>query len=270
MQPLHALLATLFVPGSAHFVLGRPVRAVVVALTTIGLFWIGYSIVGTHMWYHELVPSTGGGIRGLLFRIFPVMMLPESPNLGCTMVASMMRDIDSVEAMRLERMPGGLVHLGLLLTACSGVLNALWMCDAHWLAQNREPRAKIAPPMAALASWLLPGSGHVLAGQRDKGLLLGAAVLVMFFGGLAISGGHAVDRVLADAWFDGQVLCGTGVIFGSLVTAPLRYDALPTYNDLGITLCTVAGFMNLLVMTNAYTVAEDGPDSVVVVEEAKS
>ena len=35
----------------------------------------------------------------------------------------------------------------------------------------------------------------------------------------------AVDRVLASAWFVGEVVCGIGVIFGSIVTAPLRYES---------------------------------------------
>lgn len=259
MQPSHAILATLFVPGSAHFMLGRPVRGVIAAVLTIGLFWIGYAIVGTHLWYHELVSSAGGGV----LRYLPIMMLPEAPNFGCTLVASFLRDTQSVEALRLERMPVEFGHIGLLLTASSGVLNALWMADAHWIAQGREPKSSVQPPFAAMISWLLPGAGHVLVGQRDKGVLLGGCVLLMFFGGLAFSGGHAVDRVLASAWYDGQILCGLGTIFGSVVTAPLRYESLPTHNDLGITMCTVAGFMNLLVMTNAYTVAEDGADSFV-------
>ncbi len=271
MQPSQAILATLFVPGSAHFVLGRPVRGVVALVVTAGLFFAGYAIVGQHLWYHALFTLTGTWFEGVL-RFVPIGMLPEAPNLGCTIVAAFLRDTTGPEMMRLERMPVDGVHLGLLLTACSGVLNCLWMADAHWLAQNRESKSGVSPALAAGATWLVPGWGHVMAGQKDKGILLGAAVLIVFFGGLAFSGGHAVDRVLASAWFDGEVLCGVGVIFGSVVTAGMRFEALPLHWDLGVTLCTVAGFMNLLVMTNAYTVAEDGPDSFVVpldAEEAK-
>lgn len=249
-------------PGSAHFALGRPGRGLVAFVLTVGLFVAGYMIVGTHLWYHELISMRDGWLR-VLAHVLPVSMLPESLNLGCTAVVSWLRDTVSVEAERLERMPTDMVHLGLLLTASSGLVNCLWMCDAHWIARGAKPKSKVSPPFAAAMSWLLPGAGHVLAGQKDKGILLGVVTWAMFFAGLVFSDFHAVDRVLASAWFDGQVLFGGGVIFGSLLTAPLRYEELPLHLDLGITLCTVAGFMNLLVMCNAYTVAEDGPESFV-------
>lgn len=268
MTPKTAILATLFVPGSAHLALGHTVRGLVAFVVTVGLFWVGFSLAGSHMWYLELLPTDG--LIGPLLRYVPLQMLPEAPNLGCTTIAAIMRDTSTPDLVRLERMPREFAHLGLLLSSVSGVLNCLWMADAHWLAQKREPKGRVSPAVAAAATWLLPGAGHVLAGQKDKGILVGAAVLVMFFAGLAFAGGHAVDRVALAAWYDGQVLCGTGVIFGSLITAPLRYETLPLHHDLGVTLTTVAGFMNLLVMTNAYTVAEDGPDSVVLPEEARS
>jgi hypothetical protein len=110
--------------------------------------------------------------------------------------------------------------------------------------------------MAALCTWLLPGSGHVAAGQKDKGILVGAAVVVVFAVGLALSAGHAVDRQLFGAWWVAQICCGGPMVFAALVTAPLQMTAIPAGIDYGLALCTVAGLMNVMVMTDAYTVAE--------------
>src|SRR5690606_34666476 len=126
---------------------------------------------------------------------------------------------------------------------------------AWWLADGRRA-GRSYPPFAAALSWLLPGAGHVLAGQRSKGMLLGAAVLVMFVAGLAFGEGHSVDRPAAPLWWAAQAFCGIGVVFTSFVTAPWTMDGYPPQLELGRILCTVAGLMNLMVMTDAFAVAE--------------
>jgi hypothetical protein len=193
------------------------------------------------------------GLTALL-RIFPISLLPELGNFGCTVVAAMFREADSAEVLRLLRLPREHEHLGFLLTGASGVFGFLWATDAHWLAQGRASR--VSPAVAAALTWILPGAGHVVAGQKSKGLLMGAAVLLTFALGLVMSMGHGVDRAHYAAWWIGQSLCGGGVVFASLFTAPMMFSEFPEYMDLGVALCTVAGFMNVIVMVNAYTVAE--------------
>ena len=85
---------------------------------------------------------------------------------------------------------------------------------------------------------------------------MGAAVALVFALGLVFSDGHAVDRTQYGVWWIGQNLFGGGSLFAALVTGPMRSVATPTDLDLGIVLCTVAGLMNLVVMCDAYTVAE--------------
>ena len=82
------------------------------------------------------------------------------------------------------------------------------------------------------------------------------AVVVVFAFGLIVSDGHAVDRAQYSVWWIGQNLFGGGSLFASLVTGPMRNVATPIDLDLGIVLCTVAGLMNLVVMCDAYTVAD--------------
>jgi hypothetical protein len=85
---------------------------------------------------------------------------------------------------------------------------------------------------------------------------MGAAVAIVFALGLLFSLGHAVDRGIAPVWWIGQSLCGGGALFAALVTAPLQMTEFPEQLDLGTVLCTVAGLMNLVVMVDAFTVAE--------------
>ena len=254
LRPGLAAILTLLVPGLAHVLLGRPVRGLVAFAVTVGLFMIGYSIIQERIWFYEL--ATPGGAFALL-RYLPIQLLPESPNFGCTMLIAWLREADTPENLRLLRLPREGEYLGGLLTGISGIVACLWATDAYWLASGRRAKT-ISPALAAAVSWILPGSGHYLAGQKQKGLLMGAAVLIVFTFGMIFAQGHAVDRPMLPAWWIGQSMCGVGVIFASLVTAPMRFSELPAFYDLGLILATVAGFMNVIAMTDAYTVAEEG------------
>jgi Zn-dependent membrane protease YugP len=81
-------------------------------------------------------------------------------------------------------------------------------------------------------------------------------VFVVFAVGMWCSDGHAVDRQIASVWWIGQALFGGGALFASLVTAPIEMTSSPDNLELGTNLCTVAGLMNLVVMIDAFTVAE--------------
>ncbi|MHC5062491.1 MAG: DUF6677 family protein [Planctomycetota bacterium] len=248
-----AALCTFLVPGLAHFLLGRPLRAAIAFVSCVGLFFAGYAILQDRIWFVEMITPGETGLSSWL-RLLPITLLPESPNFGCSMLAAFMREGDSPDVLRLLRMPRELEHLGFLLTGSSGILACLWAADAHWLAQDRK--ASLPPAWAAGLSWILPGAGHVAAGQKSKGMVMGAAVCLMFLLGLLFSAGHAVDRAHYAAWWVGQSFCGGPLILSSLVTAPMKFSEFPAYMDLGVALCTVAGFMNVIVMVDAYTVAE--------------
>jgi len=48
------------------------------------------------------------------------------------------------------------------------------------------------PWLALLLAWLWPGAGHIYQGRQGKGFLYMACILILFFWGLLMSGGHAV------------------------------------------------------------------------------
>ncbi len=49
-------------------------------------------------------------------------------------------------------------------------------------------------PHAAVAGWVLPGLGHFILGQKKRGIVLGAAILSLWMGGILIGGISVVDR----------------------------------------------------------------------------
>jgi hypothetical protein len=154
-----------------------------------------------------------------------------------------------------------------------------------------NPHAHPAPfqPVALVAACLLPGAGHALLGDRRRGILIGAGVLGLFFGGLLIGGIDAVDRREDFVWFVGEALVGPiafavdyyhqnhlkvrdrpggpvrsaypnevrdprGLAAQVLETDPRKPPSVKSIgrvNELGTLFCTIAGMMNLIVIIDA-------------------
>jgi len=50
-----------------------------------------------------------------------------------------------------------------------------------------------APPIVAVAAWILPGAGYALIGQRARAVVVGVTVIVMFLSGILIAGIRVID-----------------------------------------------------------------------------
>jgi len=257
-----------FVPGLLQLRLGQRVRAAVALISCTLLFFVGWAIVRDRLFFFTLVSAEAPRSPGWMGSLSPtlaqfgLLTLPEVLNLPANVVGALLGYEPGNEAERLWRLPRPMENLGAFLTAASGMLAAFWAADAQFSLRRRrdgkgnEPEPKRNPALMAGLSWLLPGLGHALVGQRGKGILVGAAVLIVFAFGLLVSHGHAVDRAIAPVWWIGQSLCGCGAMFAALVTAPVEMTPFPEQLDLGTVLCTVAGLMNLVVMIDAFTIAE--------------
>lgn len=260
MSPGAATLLSLLLPGAAHFKLGRPGLGVLALLTCFGPMLAGVAILGERLFFYELF--SGDLLAGIgfdrLLKVLPINVWPEAFHISGVFVAGFEHPGDAPAAQRAIRtvlLEHGLEHLATWLTAAAGMVSILWAADARWRAQERRAPG-IAPAAAAALSWFLPGLGHVRAGQKDKGLLMGGAVIVLFAGALLLSAGTAVDRVMAPVWWIGQNLFGGGTLFTSLVTGPMRIEGpFPQYHDLGKVVCTTAGLLNIVVMIDAWAVA---------------
>jgi len=128
----------------------------------------------------------------------------------------------------------------------------------------RTPRETTpAPPQAGrvlllcLASWAIPGAGHVWLGQRAKGLMFLAALSIMFFLGLGIQGrlfpfqmSEPLAGLAAVADLGIGAMYFAAVVFG-LGAGNVR---AVTY-EYGNAYLIVAGLLNLLVVIDAYDIA---------------
>ncbi|HUT37033.1 MAG TPA: DUF6677 family protein [Planctomycetota bacterium] len=128
------------------------------------------------------------------------------------------------------------------------------------------------PGRALLLAWLLPGAGHWFIGLRGRAVLYGASVLGIFLVGLGM-GGLATVSVYGHKWafllqvFGGPLAVATAVgqhLAQQAVAAPtaaawLRNLACPSPSplaDLGMTFTLVSAAFNILVMADAFYLAD--------------
>ena len=118
--------------------------------------------------------------------------------------------------------------------------------------------------LTGVAAWIVPGLGHVLQKRWFRAILMGGAVWVCFFVGLAM-GGHLFDLSSEGSWVILQVPpmianLGTGALYivswlvdYGFADDPVR-AARATY-EYGNTFLLIAGLLNYLNMLDAFDIA---------------
>ncbi len=139
-------------------------------------------------------------------------------------------------------------------------------------------------PVELVAALILPGLGHIIGGERQRGLCIGAGVLGLFFGGLFIGGIDVIDSREDRIWFFGQACVGPVAFgidwahqnkfkvidpktkqlrsanpdegrdakgFAVVGGSPPNEKSINKVNDLGTLFATIAGMMNLIVVLDA-------------------
>jgi hypothetical protein len=126
-----------------------------------------------------------------------------------------------------------------------------------------------------LAAWVLPGLGHLVLGERARGLVIMLTVVLLYLAGLLIGGIDVIDRREDQLWYAGQILAGPITIaldmqnqkLKTRATARLEDRAFPEaqppdfaalpyirsvgrVNELGTLYCALAGMLNLLVIVD--------------------
>ena len=111
--------------------------------------------------------------------------------------------------------------------------------------------------LLCLASWALPGAGHLWLGRRTKGLVFLIALPLMFAIGLAIHG-RLFPFEMSEPLVGLGALADVGIGLTYFIAAALGYGGghvrSVTY-EYGNTFLIVAGLLNLLVVIDAYDVA---------------
>lgn len=140
-------------------------------------------------------------------------------------------------------------------------------------AQSPPPPACWQPHLA-VAAWLLPGLGHAMLGQRQRGLIIGLTIMGLWLAGLLIGGITVIDYQHSgdgqaprlSFWFVGQAMLSPSVVvdlahqrlravsmsrFGHEPTPtdaprPLYTPALSRVAEIGTLYTALAGLLNLL------------------------
>jgi uncharacterized protein DUF6677 len=111
--------------------------------------------------------------------------------------------------------------------------------------------------LLCLASWAVPGAGHLWLGRRTKGLVFLAALPVMFAIGLAIHG-RLFPFDLSDPLVCLEAFAELAIGVPYLIASALGFgqgDVRAVTYEYGNAFLVVAGLLNLLVMIDAYDVA---------------
>lgn len=126
-----------------------------------------------------------------------------------------------------------------------------------------QSSSSVPPPVVALATWVVPGSGYWLIGQRGRALTVGLTIIILFVLGMLIGGVRVVDvpngvlstplnAVSQKPWFVGQILAGPMTIIASSIGHDDAYFASHSrVNEIGTLYTAVAGMLNLLAIIDA-------------------
>ncbi|HWB18849.1 MAG TPA: DUF6677 family protein, partial [Phycisphaerales bacterium] len=128
--------------------------------------------------------------------------------------------------------------------------------------------------VAAICAFVFPGLGHIVIGQKRRGVLIMTGILFLFLSGLLIGGVDVVDRRHDRLWFYAQGLCGpiayAADYLNQSLTKPIPSDlssrtmqdiendpatlellsrqSLAHVNEMGTLFCALAGLMNFVVI----------------------
>lgn len=125
-------------------------------------------------------------------------------------------------------------------------------------------------PVVALTSWLVPGLGYVLSGERTRGLTVGITILAMFTAGLIIGGQRVIELppspnwagVMEKPWFVPQVLAGPITFISAHIGKGEGFFASHARaSEIGTLYTAIAGMLNLLAIIDATDRARRGKQS---------
>jgi hypothetical protein len=111
--------------------------------------------------------------------------------------------------------------------------------------------------LLCLASWAIPGAGHLWLGRRSKGLIFLVALPLMFVIGVAIRG-CLFPFELSDPLAALAAVADLGIGATYFIAAGLGYgggDVRAVTYEYGNAFLVVAGLLNMLVVIDAYDVA---------------
>ncbi len=125
-----------------------------------------------------------------------------------------------------------------------------------------ESKPLRSPFLVVLASWLVPGAGHLMLGKRGRAILIFASVVLTFLFGVLMQGplfqpsggADVLSRLIQYGGFIGDLAVGLPYLAASFLGyAPP--DSASHVADYGSKLIVAAGLLNILAMVDAYEIA---------------
>src|SRR5262245_739206 len=111
-----AALLGWILPGAGHVYAGHAARGAIAFVAVMGVFAAGYALV------RDRIFGFSAPMDLLPIPFVPYHTIPEIGNLAGAVFADLMLGPRDFDTERLLRLPRDLEHVGLTLTACSGVL----------------------------------------------------------------------------------------------------------------------------------------------------
>jgi|CXWL01.1.fsa_nt_gi hypothetical protein len=130
-----------------------------------------------------------------------------------------------------------------------------------------DPASIFRAAAAGLLGWIVPGLGHVFIGDRVRGIICMATIVLTFWTGIAIGGVRGtVDPHERSLWFIAQLCTGTSAGVAYAIRENIssgdekvdRVSAPPSWvsSEIGVHYTGVAGLLNILVILDAMARAE--------------
>lgn len=141
-----------------------------------------------------------------------------------------------------------------------------------------------SPFATVIVGWLLPGAGYWLIGQVARGIVVGSAILVLFFSGMLVAGVRVIDvpgyddhgqkamiahtdqweltgnftgTLIDKPWYFCQILIGPINLIASHISIDAAHGDNPypktkaRIGEIGTLYTAIAGMLNLLAMIDA-------------------
>ena len=112
----------------------------------------------------------------------------------------------------------------------------------------------------AALSWLVPGAGYYLLGEKKRAAIVCVTIIVTFVIGIWAGSIGAVDPIGGKWWFYAQSLASPAVILLGNFTKTGIYPVYGRPAEIGQIYTSIAGLLNLLCIVNCFYIAYVGKD----------
>lgn len=105
--------------------------------------------------------------------------------------------------------------------------------------------------VVGLVSWLVPGAGYFLLGQKKRAVIIFVTIVFTFCLGLYVGSIGVIDPVSYKLWYLIQIMTSPFVAVLGHISAGGAFPVFGKPCEIGQIYTSVAGFLNLLCVVNS-------------------